>query len=96
MIPLRGIADGRRRNIVNVCGAQLINVKTLCVNPDHPDHMNNDPLDAEHYLRKAKKYRDKARVTLDPRVKSALEAVAREFTRKARALGTTAPRRAFQ
>jgi hypothetical protein len=74
----------------------LINVKTLCVNPDHPDKMKNDPLDADHYLRKAKEYRDKARVTLDPRVKSALEAVAREFARKARALATTPPRRAFQ
>lgn len=57
--------------------------------------MKNDHLDADHYLRKAKEYRDKARATVDPRVRSALEAVAREFTRKARAVGTT-PRRAFQ
>ena len=78
------------------CDPRLINVKTLRVISDHPDKMKNDPLDADHYLRKAKEYRDKARVTLDPRVKSALEAVAREFTRKARAVATTPPRRAFQ
>jgi hypothetical protein len=74
----------------------LINVKTLRAIPYHADDMKNDPLDADYYLRKAKEYRDKARVTLDPRVRSALEAVAREFTRKARAVGTAPARRAFQ
>jgi len=37
-------------------------------------------------------YRDKARATADPRVKSALEAVAREFMRKARDLDRVVPR----
>ncbi len=74
----------------------LINVKALRAISDHADDMKNDPLDADHYLRKAKEYRDKARATLDPRVRSALEAVAREFTRKARAVATAPPRRAFQ
>lgn len=78
------------------CDPHLINVKTLRANPDHCDCMKSDHLDADHYLRKAKEYRDKARATVDPRVKSALEAVAREFTRKARAVGTTSPRQAFQ
>ena len=74
----------------------LINVKTLRAISDHADDMKNDPLDADNYLLKAKEYRDKARVTLDPRVRSALEAVAREFTRKARAVGTVPARQAFQ
>ena len=74
----------------------MINVKTLRAIPDHADDMKNDHIDADHYLRKAEEYRDKARVTLDPRVRSALEAVAREFTRKARAVGTAPARQAFQ
>ena len=74
----------------------MINVKTLRAIPDYADDMKNDPLDADYYLRKAKEYRDKARVTLDPRVRSALEAVAREFTRKAHAVGTAAARQAFR
>jgi hypothetical protein len=43
-------------------------------------------------FRKAEEYRDKARATADPRVKSALEAVAREFMRKARDLDRAVPR----
>ena len=59
-------------------------------------NMKKDQIDADHHVRKAKEYRDKARVTLDPRVRSALEAVVREFTRKAHAVGTAAARQAFR
>jgi hypothetical protein len=54
--------------------------------------MKNVPIDADDCVRKAEEYRDKARTTADPRVKSALEAVAREFMRKARNLNKTIPR----
>jgi hypothetical protein len=40
---------------------------------------------------KAREYRDKARTVVDPRVKAALEAVAREFMRKADGFGRTVP-----
>jgi hypothetical protein len=56
--------------------------------------MRNDPIDADFCLRKAEEYYRKARTAVDPRVKSALEAVAREFKRKARDLDQAAPRRA--
>jgi hypothetical protein len=59
-------------------------------------NMKKDQIDADHHVRKAKEYRDKARATVDPRIKSALEAVARKFMRKAHAVGTTAPRQALQ
>ena len=48
--------------------------------------MENDQLDAAHYIRKAEEYRAKARATLDLRIRSGLEAVAREYLRKAREL----------
>jgi hypothetical protein len=48
--------------------------------------MENDHLDAVHYTRKAEEYRAKARATLDLRIRSGLEAVAREYIRKAREL----------
>jgi hypothetical protein len=54
--------------------------------------MENEQLDAAHYVRKAEEYRDKARATVNSRVKSALEAVAREYIRKARDLDGTVPR----
>jgi hypothetical protein len=61
---------------------------------DHSAGMENDQNDADRYLRKAEEFRDKACATVDPRVKSAMEAVTREFIRKARACDATALRRA--
>ena len=61
---------------------------------DHSANMKNDQIDADHYARKAEEYLAKARIADDPRVKSALEAVAREFIRKARDFDGTAARRA--
>jgi hypothetical protein len=72
----------------------LIQIKTLRVDMDHSANMKNDQNDADRYLCKAEEFRDKAHVTVDPRVKSALEAVAREFIRKARHFDATARRRA--
>jgi len=54
--------------------------------------MESEQPDAAHYVRKAEEYRDKARATINPRVKSGLEAVAREYIRKARDLDVTVPR----
>ena len=54
--------------------------------------MENDQIDAAHYIRKAEEYRAKARATLDARVRSGLEAVAREYIRKARELDGAGPR----
>jgi len=54
----------------------------------------NDQDDADRYHCKAAEFRGKACATVDPRVKSALEAVTREFIRKARACDATALRRA--
>jgi hypothetical protein len=56
--------------------------------------MKNDRSDAADYVRKAEEYRDKARAALDPRVKSASQAVVRQFMRKARDIDGTVPRRA--
>jgi hypothetical protein len=53
-----------------------------------------DDQKAHKYLRKAREYRVRARAAVDPRVRSALEAVAREFIRKARDSDTTDPRQA--
>jgi hypothetical protein len=54
--------------------------------------MENAQLDSAHFGRKAEEYRDKARATVDPRLKAALEAVAREYIRKARDFdGAAAP-----
>jgi len=54
--------------------------------------MEKDRLDAAHYVRKAEEYRAKACAPADPRIKSALEAVAREFIRKARGVDAAIPR----
>ena len=96
MIPLSEITGGRRWNIGDGGGRHLINVKTLRVNLDQSDQMKKDQHDAGYYVGKAREYRDKAHATVDPRVKSALEAVAREFIRKARAVEPTVSRQAFQ
>jgi hypothetical protein len=53
--------------------------------------MENDQLDAAHYMRKAEEYRAKARATIDAQVRSGLEAVAREYIRKARELDWEVP-----
>jgi hypothetical protein len=55
-------------------------------------NMEKDRLDAAHYVRKAEEYRAKDRATADPRIKSALEAVAPEFIRKARGFDAAIPR----
>jgi hypothetical protein len=39
--------------------------------------------DFVHYLHKAEEYREKARATANPEVRSALEAIAREYSRRA-------------
>jgi hypothetical protein len=72
----------------------LINIKAMSGKMSHFVEMKDHPHDAGHYVRKAEEYRDKARVTPDVRVKSALEAVAREFLRKAREADTTVSHRA--
>jgi len=54
--------------------------------------MKDEPIDVGSCVRKAQEYRDKARATADPRVRSALEAIAREFMRKARDLDEAVPR----
>lgn len=54
--------------------------------------MENDQIDAAHYVRKAEEYHAKARAMLDARVKSGLEAVAREYIRRARELDGAGPR----
>ena len=36
-----------------------------------------------HYLHKAEEYRERARATANPEVRSALEAIAREYLRRA-------------
>ena len=54
--------------------------------------MKNERDEVASCVRKAQEYHDKARATADPRVKSALEAVAREFMRKARDLDRVVPR----
>ena len=72
----------------------MININVLRTNRLPSQEMKTDLNDAEGCLRKAEEYREKARATDDPRVKSALEAVAREFTHKARACGASPPRAA--
>jgi hypothetical protein len=56
--------------------------------------MTNARDSADDYVRKAEEFGAKAGATVDPRVKSALEAVAREFMRKARELDEACPRSA--
>jgi hypothetical protein len=72
----------------------LIHINTLRVDMDHSASMTNAQNDADDCVRKAEEFRAKARATVDPRVRSALEAVAREFMRKARGCDATAQRRA--
>jgi hypothetical protein len=72
----------------------LINIKALPGKMSHSFKTKDNQHDAGHYVRKAKEYRDKARATPDVRVKSALEAVAREYLRKARQADATAPHQA--
>jgi hypothetical protein len=53
------------------------------------DCMDRDPNspDAKFYLRKAEHYRDKAKALTDARLKTALEALAREYELRARDAG---------
>jgi hypothetical protein len=88
----KGNPGARRWKVVEGCGPLLINIKTLRPNLIHSLTMKNVPIDADDCVRKAEEYRDKAHTMADPRVKSALEAVAREFMRKARDLDKTTPR----
>jgi hypothetical protein len=69
----------------------LIHIKTSRADMDQSACMKDDQNDAAEYLRKAEEYRERARATDDPRVRSALAAVAREFMRKARELEETSP-----
>ena len=64
----------------------MINIKATGAGYIIVVDMENDHLDAVHYTRKAEEYRAKARATLDLRIRSGLEAVAREYIRKAREL----------
>jgi hypothetical protein len=70
-----------------------IHIKSMRLGSGHPAAMKNDQ-NADHYNRKAAEYRHKARLAADPYLKSALEAVAREFVRKARDLDAAVPCRA--
>ena len=45
--------------------------------------MGTSKEDASHYLKKSEAYRIKARESADPRIRAALEAVAREYVRRA-------------
>jgi hypothetical protein len=51
--------------------------------------MCDEPKDAAYYLRKAEEYRDKAKMANEPRLKAALEAVAREYMAMARELDSS-------
>jgi hypothetical protein len=59
----------------------LINIKALPGKMSHFLKMKDHQPDSGHFVRKAEEYRDKARAMPDMRVKSALEAVAREYLR---------------
>ena len=48
--------------------------------------MCDEKMDVAYCLRKAEDYRQKAKVVSEPRLKAALEAVAREYIAKARGL----------
>ena len=48
--------------------------------------MCDEQKDVVYYFRKAEDYRQKAKAVSEPRLKAALEAVAREYMAKARAL----------
>ena len=51
--------------------------------------MRDKHKDLARYLAKAEDYRQKAKIVRDPRLKSALEAVAREYLAKAHELDAT-------
>ena len=51
--------------------------------------MCDEQIDAAYYLRKAEEYREKAKVVSEPRLKAALEAVAREYVAMARELDSS-------
>jgi hypothetical protein len=53
--------------------------------------MPDEPKDLAYYLGKAASFRAKAEVVSDRRLKTALEAVAREFMAKARELDPSLP-----
>lgn len=53
--------------------------------------MQDEHKDLVYYLTKAAEYRQKANVVREPRLKAALEAVAREYTKKARELDPKIP-----
>jgi hypothetical protein len=53
--------------------------------------MRDEPQDLANYLGKAEDYRAKAKAASEPRLKAALEAVAREYMAKARKLDPTLP-----
>jgi hypothetical protein len=72
----------------------LINIKALSGKMSHFLKMKDHQPDSGHFVRKAEEYRDKARAMPDMRVKSALEAVAREYLRKAREADASVPHRA--
>jgi hypothetical protein len=48
--------------------------------------MHDEPKDLAYYLAKAEDYRGKARVVQDPKLRAALEAIARECMARAREL----------
>jgi hypothetical protein len=48
--------------------------------------MCDEQVDVAYWLRKAENYRQKAKAVSEPRLKAALEAVAREYIAKAREL----------
>jgi hypothetical protein len=52
--------------------------------------MLDEPKDLAYYLGKAEDYRKKAQAVSEPRLKAALEAVAREYMAKARELDPSA------
>lgn len=53
--------------------------------------MHDEPKDLAYYLGKAESYRAKAKAVSDQSLKTALEAVAREYMAKARELDPTLP-----
>jgi Flp pilus assembly protein TadD len=63
-----------------------MHIKTSRADMDQSAYMKDDQNDAAEYLCK-----ERARATDDPRVRSALAAVARKFMRKARELDETSP-----
>jgi hypothetical protein len=90
---LHGKSLGNRRwATVETYQANLINIKASRTNMHHSVQMKNYLTVADNSARKAEEYRQKAHAAADPRVKSALEAVAREFMRRAHDIDKAAPR----